>query len=293
MKDCYSFDIDTKSALRSYERMNDAYRKIFTAIGIPFVEVQGDNGEIGGSQSLEYHFPSQVGEDVLLSCENCLHTSNIDLASTNRICPACKGSNLLQSRGIEIGHTFLLEDIYSKALGASYLMHNGKPAPILMGCYGIGITRLIAASIECLSLEHEIRWPFVLAPYKVCIISSKAGSKEEKAVEHLVEHIYSRLELVTSDDVIVDDRNDLTIGKRLMEAKRYIQKLYKLRRNNYFHFCCGRLGYPMIIVIGSKAAADVPIIELYQSSRNYSCDDVQLSDLFSNIECEINKNVYA
>lgn len=220
MKDCYSFDVDLKSALRSYEQMNDTYRKIFTAIGVPFIKVQADNGEIGGTQSLEYHFSAQVGEDVLVSCEKCLQTSNVDSVGANRICPVCKSSNLQQSRGIEIGHTFLLEDIYSKAFDATYLMHNGKPALMHMGCYGIGITRLIAASIECLSSEHEIRWPFILAPYKVCIISPKAGSKEEKAVEHLVVHIYGRLELVTCNDVIVDDRTDLTIGKRLMEAKR-------------------------------------------------------------------------
>lgn len=220
MKDCYSFDIDLKSALQSYQQMNDAYRNIFTAIGVPFVEVQADNGEIGGTQSLEYHFPAQVGEDILLRCEKCLYSSNVDLANTNRICPVCQHSDLQQSRGIEIGHTFLLEDIYSKALDATCLMPNGKPAPIIMGCYGIGITRLIAASIECLSTEHEIRWPFILAPYKVCIIPPKAGSKEEKAVEHLVENIYSQLEILTCNDVIVDDRYDLTIGKRLMEAKR-------------------------------------------------------------------------
>ncbi len=93
----------------------------------------------------------------------------------------------------------------------------------MMGCYGIGISRLIAASIEKLSTENEIRWPFVVAPFSVCIIPPKSGSREEESVGHLTNLIYSELaktnELI--DDIIVDDRIGLTIGKRFLEAKRY------------------------------------------------------------------------
>lgn len=92
----------------------------------------------------------------------------------------------------------------------------------MMGCYGIGITRLIAASVETLSTENEIRWPFSLAPFSVCIIPPKSGSREEESVAHLTDLVYGELTKTDklTDDIIVDDRIGLTIGKRLLEAKR-------------------------------------------------------------------------
>lgn len=136
-------------------------------------------------------------------------------------CPKCQ-SNVEQSKSIEVAHTFLLDDKYSKPLRARFIQSNDKPATLMMGCYGIGISRLIAASIESLSTENEIRWPFLLAPYSVCIIPPKSGSREEESVAHLTNLVYSELVKTKEldDDVIVDDRSKLTIGKRLLEAKR-------------------------------------------------------------------------
>lgn len=92
-----------------------------------------------------------------------------------------------------------------------------------MGCYGIGVTRLLAASIESLSQKNEIRWPFALAPYTVCLIPPKDGSKEQTLVNHFTNQIYRELDNVPAlkNSVIIDDRCNLTIGKRLIEAKRY------------------------------------------------------------------------
>lgn len=103
------------------------------------------------------------------------------------------------------------------------MQSNGKPSPLHMGCYGIGVTRLIAAGIEFLSTEHEIRWPHILAPYSVCIIPPKSGSREEESVSMHTDRIYHQLIMLKGleNDVIVDDRCGLTIGKRVMEAKRY------------------------------------------------------------------------
>lgn len=125
---------------------------------------------------------------------------------------------------LQVGHTFLLDDKYSKVLGATYLQPNGKPAPLHMGCYGIGVTRLIAAALESQSSDNALRWPFVLAPYSVCIIPPKSGSREEDAVSMHTERIYHQLSMLhgLENDVLVDDRCNLTIGKRMMEAKRYV-----------------------------------------------------------------------
>ncbi|ETN64431.1 prolyl-tRNA synthetase [Anopheles darlingi] len=246
MKDLYTFDVDPHRCRQTYETVNAAYGRLFSEIGVPFVKVAGDSGTMGGSLSHEYHFPSEVGEDELLQCDQCgVRTNSEHLQKICALCDRCGAgkestastSSFERQRGIEVGHAFILEDRYTKPLGASCLQPNGKPTPLQMGCYGIGVTRLIAASLEVLSSEKELRWPLALAPYRVCIVTPKAGSKEESLVSPWVDRLYNLLHTAVpgcQGDVIVDDRNQLTIGKRVLDAR--------------------RMGYPLIVVIGAKAA---------------------------------------
>lgn len=240
MKDSYSFDIDRPSAIRTYEEYIQIYKNIFQTIGVTVLTrknnyflycslihskcillVEANSGNIGGSVSHEFQIPNEIGEDTLMQCKMCNWSSNLEVCGDISACPKCQ-SKVERSEGIEVGHAFLLDDTYSKPLGATFLQPNNKPATLMMGCYGIGISRLIAASIETLSTDDEIRWPFVLAPFSVYIIPPKGGSREEESVVHLVDLIYDKLTqtLELKDDVIVDDRIGLTIGKRLLEAKR-------------------------------------------------------------------------
>uniref|UniRef100_A0A182JII1 Probable proline--tRNA ligase, mitochondrial n=1 Tax=Anopheles atroparvus TaxID=41427 RepID=A0A182JII1_ANOAO len=216
MKDLYTFDVDRDKCRQTYEEVNEAYHRMFSAVGVPFVKVSGDCGTMGGSLSHEYHLPSEVGEDELVHCTRCGTRSNAELVETLcQQCETCNGSSKAFERqaGIEVAHAFILEDRYTKALGATCLQPNGKPVPLQMGCYGIGVTRLIAAAVEVLSDEKEIRWPLLLAPYRVCIITPKAGSKEEAVATPWVERIYHSLQAVKGcqGDVVVDDRDQLTI----------------------------------------------------------------------------------
>lgn len=252
MKDCYTFDVDRPAAVRTYELMRQTYDRLFEAIGVPWVAVQAATGTIGGTLSHEYQFPTTIGEDELLSCAQCGHASNVELlddnCSGNAACGQCGSAEPLQrSAGIEVAHTFLLEQRYTKPLGATFMQTNGKPAALWMGCYGIGITRLIAASVECMAATaastdagaaEMMRWPPALAPFSVCVIPPKAGSREEATVAPYTEQLYERLSAPDGggcvDDVIVDDRTGLTIGRRLLEAKRF--------------------GYPIVVVAGPKAS---------------------------------------
>jgi prolyl-tRNA synthetase len=245
MKDLYTFDANLEAARRTYDDVNLAYQHLLSEIGVPFVKVAGDTGIIGGSQSHEYHYTSSIGEDQLLTCTGCKYATNKEL-QTNGKCRNCGGEQLLQQPGIEVAHTFILEDKYSKLLGATYLQANGKPTPLIMGCYGIGVTRLLAASVECLSTETEIRWPFALAPFRVCILPPKSGSKEEAATQHWTQQLHDELQRHPhlTDSVLIDDRTNLTIGKRLLEAN--------------------RMGYPLIVVVGAKAADPLnPLFEFH------------------------------
>ncbi|XP_068250561.1 probable proline--tRNA ligase, mitochondrial [Palaemon carinicauda] len=250
MKDLYTFDQDEASAISTYDQVSEAYNAIFQRLGVPFVKVAGDCGNIGGSFSHEYHYPAAIGQDTLLICNGCGYSVNSELVSdsNNTNCSSC-GGVITTTKGFEVGHTFLLGTKYSDPLNCSYQNENGRRSLVQMGCYGIGVSRVLAAAVEALSSETGIRWPWVIAPYKVCIIGPKRGSKEANLtswVHFLTDTIGSIKSF--QDDIIIDDRDTFTIGKRVMEAK--------------------KTGYPFIIVVGKKASELVPRFELIENITN-------------------------
>lgn len=251
MKDMYTFDVTKEAAGDTYGIVTHRYERFFKQLEMPFVKVEAATGIMGGSLSHEYHFISPVGEDTLLQCSACGYAGNAEVfgndSETPSTCPSCKGSQLSQVRGVEVAHTFLLGDKYSKPLGATFLNTSGKPETLVMGCYGIGITRVIAAALEVLSTEQELRWPKLLAPYDVCVIGPKQGSKEQATAEHLENELLQHLKQICgAEEVLHDERKELTIGKRLLDAK--------------------RLGHPLTIVIGGKAVQqESPKLELHAS----------------------------
>lgn len=249
MKDMYTFDVDLEKARETYDAVNEQYAKIMIKeLNVPYVKIDADTGNMGGKVSHEYHLITPIGEDSILTCQRCYKSINKELAKDDKICSKCDSSCLECQQGIEVAHTFILEDRYSKPLKATFLSKKGKPEVLQMGCYGIGITRLIASCIEVLSNEHEIRWPEVLAPYRVCVIPPKEGSKEEATVKDLGSEIYHKLVEHLSSDVIIDDRTSMTIGKRLMDMK--------------------KLGIPHILVIGAKSIDENPTVEVHNLSSN-------------------------
>jgi prolyl-tRNA synthetase len=120
--------------------------------------------------------------------------------------PSPDGQGVLAiERGIEVGHVFYLGTKYSKAMNATFLGEDGKPAPFEMGCYGIGITRLPAAAIEQNHDERGIIWPDALAPFTVVICPINADRSAD--VKQASEQLYDAL-LALGVDVLLDDRNE-------------------------------------------------------------------------------------
>ncbi|XP_058975690.1 probable proline--tRNA ligase, mitochondrial [Musca domestica] len=246
MKDMYTFDRTEDEARETYELVNEAYTKLFTQLEVPFKKVEACTGMMGGKVSHEYHYISSAGEDNLLQCKNCNYAFNVEVTGetdNNVSCLKCKSSDVEQVKGMEVAHAFLLGDRYSKVFNATYLHTDGKPKTLIMGCYGIGISRILAASLEVLSTENELKWPSLLAPYDVCVIGPKQGSKEAHQGDLVEENLLEQLKTICRRELLHDDRKYLTIGKRLMDAK--------------------RMGYPIIIVIGSKSCEQVPKVEVH------------------------------
>ena len=161
-------------------------------------ELKGANNMICGANEKDYHF---VG--VSVSGFNEERFKDLVKVKEGDKCPEC-GGNLKLSKGIEVGHIFQLGDKYSAAMNATYLDENGKAKPFLMGCYGIGISRLIAVMIEASHDEKGCIWKKECAPFDVEIIISNL--KDKAGVKFAFE-LYESLKKA-GVSVIIDDRNE-------------------------------------------------------------------------------------
>ncbi|CAB3245418.1 unnamed protein product [Arctia plantaginis] len=256
MLDAYGAHDSMDSALQVYGTVTEAYQRLFSRLHLQVHRVSAPSGDMGGSVSHEWQLPAAAGEDQLGVCENCQHAT-LDSGET---CTQC-GKTVQNVNSIEVGHTFILGTKYSSPLQAHHTPSSGPPEPIIMSCYGIGITRLLAASLEALSSEKSLRWPKPIAPYSICIIGPKEGSREWQshgwdAICRLHDTISHSTEY--KNDIVVDDRHNLTIGKRLMMAD--------------------RMGYPYIVVCGRSTQESPPKYEVYTSDA-VSTTSVQLLTL--------------
>jgi prolyl-tRNA synthetase len=380
MKDAYSFDVDSAAADLSYEKMYQAYRRIFERCGLNFRSVEADTGSIGGSSSHEFMVLAESGEDAIVSCSCCdyaanvekaevrhseamehadprplekvdtpekrsiddvaaflhvphnsvvktlifvaddepvvallrgdfelneiklknllgaaelelapdsvvekvtgapvgfagpvglkariiadlslqgmknfvtggnekdLHLKNVNLERDFRVerfadirnvvpgdqCPRCDSGRMEIWRGIEVGHVFKLGTKYSEALKATYLDADGKEQIIFMGCYGIGISRTVAACIEQNYDANGIIFPIPIAPFH-CIIS--ALNYKEEPVRDASDAIYADL-AAAGIEVLLDDRDERP-GFKFKDAD--------------------LIGIPLRIVVGSKNLAE-------------------------------------
>ncbi len=156
-------------------------------------------------------------------------------------CSRC-GGELSSARGIESGHIFKLGDKYSKALNASFLDENGKSQIMQMGCYGIGVSRTMAAAIEQNNDDNGIIWPVAIAPFVVDIIPANMKAEDQVA---LAEEIYAQFQ-AEKIDVVLDDRDE-RIG---------------------FKFKDGDLiGYPFKVVCGKKAAEGIVELKIRKTNE--------------------------
>lgn len=159
-----------------------------------------------------------------------VRVDTIRLIDTHDVCPVC-GGHIEMKKGIEVGQVFKLGTKYSEALGCNFLDQNGKSHPMVMGCYGIGVTRTVAASIEQNHDEDGIIWPINIAPYEAVIVPF--NTKDEEVMK-VAKELYEALN-TSRDEIVLDDRKGragpkfkdadligypvrVTIGKKLKES---------------------------------------------------------------------------
>jgi prolyl-tRNA synthetase len=202
MKDAYSFDKDEAGLDKNYKAMYNAYKRAFKRCGLNFLTVEADPGVMGGNVSHEFMVPARDGEDIVLLCPKCKSTQTFNEGKLD----SCLKCNVKTEKinTIEVGHIFKLGTKYSSVLGANFLDAQGKSHPIIMGCYGIGVSRLISAVIEQNYDAEGIICPDEISPYRVIILPLDVTDKK---VMELALDIYK--ELKKSDiETLFDDRDE-------------------------------------------------------------------------------------
>lgn len=213
MQDAYSFDKSEKELDGTYQKFYATYLRIFKGLGLDVIPVKALSGIMGGAESHEFMLPVEIGEDKILFCKKCRHAANIEAAET-ATCPTC-GKILKQERAIELGHTFKLGIKYSEPFGVYFEDENGTKKPAVMGSYGIGLDRLMAAIVEIHNDEKGIIWPVATAPYKVHLI--EISRKGDMDVKNAAEKVYQNL-LNNNVEVVYDDRGDKSAGEKFADA---------------------------------------------------------------------------
>lgn len=212
MKDMYSFHASEKDAMSYYEKMKKSYFKIFKRCELPVVCVEANPGTIGGSLSHEFMVLSESGEDKILVCKKCHYGGNVEKIGDIKKCPKCK-SSLEKKSSIESAHTFYLGTKYSKPLGVNFIDKHGKSLPTIMGCYGIGLGRLMATIIEVHHDQKGIIWPKEIAPFSVHLLQIENEGAIKKAAEKLYKDLHNR-----KIEVLYDDRDDKNPGEKFVDA---------------------------------------------------------------------------
>ena len=219
MKDAYSFDIDEKGLVRSYGKMKDAYISIFNEIGLDYRIVKADSGNIGGDISEEFHILADSGEDLIAVSDSSDFAANVEVLNYDKDPSELEGKKspdgkgkLKIKRGIEVGHIFQLGQKYSQAMNVGVKDKNGNSIHPFMGCYGIGVSRIVAAAIEQNHDDRGIQWPDKITPFGVNIICLDPESDE---IMKVCSEIYSILQK-SGFDPLLDDR-DIRAGIKFKE----------------------------------------------------------------------------
>jgi len=229
MKDAYSFDKDEAGLAGNYALMHDVYKRIFKRCGLEILTTEADPGMMGGSVSHEFMVPAASGEDMVTACPACKFAKTGEIAG-KQACPKCK-TEMQKINTIEVGHIFKLGTKYSASMRANFIDAKGRQQPLIMGCYGIGVSRLIPAIIEQNHDKAGIIWPAQVSPYQVIIL---ALDITQKKIMDLALKIYAQLK-DAGINVLFDDRDERA-GVKFKDAD--------------------LVGIPLQIVLGKEAMQD-------------------------------------
>ena len=277
MKDAYSFDLTDEEAKISYNKMFYSYLKTFNRLGLKAIPMAADTGPIGGDLSHEFIILAETGESQIYADKNIFEIdlnqykfndeslqkmrddfTNIyavtdEKFKKNEFEKNVKKENQMITKGIEVGHIFYFSDKYSKPMNCLIDDKSGKKTSVKMGSYGIGVSRLVGATIEANYNNNVMKWPKSISPYDVVIIP--AINKNNKENLEKAEKIYQELKK-QNIDVLLDDVDENMSNK--------------FNKHDL-------IGVPYQIIIGSKSdGGNFEFKELNSNSEILSLEKIKL-----------------
>lgn len=214
MKDLYSFHSSEEDLNKFYDIVAEAYFKIFDRVGIKDrTYLTSASGGSFSKYSHEFQTLTQAGEDNIYICDKCRIAINEEIIKDlDNSCPNCKGKDLRKEKAVETGNIFKLMNRYTKPFNFNFLDENGKENPVLMGCYGLGPSRLMGTIVELFNDKNGIVWPKSVAPFQVHLVP--LGESETVKLE--ADKIYNALQK-EKIEVLYDDRKESS-GIKLKDA---------------------------------------------------------------------------
>lgn len=208
MKDLYSFHADEANFQAYYDRVAETYLTIFKRLGLKAIKVEASGG-VFSDVSHEFQVLTEHGEDTIYTCGQCDWAQNKEIftGSAGDACPKC-GSAIAEQKSIEVGNIFPLGTKFSDAFGLKYVDDQSTSHPVIMGCYGIGISRAMGAIVEVHHDDGGIVWPDSVAPFQVHLISIRSDEAAAELYRELTD---------AGVEVLWDDR-DVSPGAKFADA---------------------------------------------------------------------------
>jgi len=209
MKDLYSFHLTEEDLDKYYEKAKEAYFKIFERFGIKEkTHLTFASGGSFSKYSHEFQTISEAGEDIIYICDKCGLAINKEIKPETEKCPECGEANFREEKAIETGNIFKLMNKYSKPFNLTVADEKGEQKEVLMGCYGIGLSRAMGTIVEVFHDEKGMIWPEAVAPFKVHLLSLGKNEEAEKIYQELSEK---------GIEVLLDDR-EVSAGEKFADA---------------------------------------------------------------------------
>ena len=218
MKDLYSFHASEEDFNQYYQKVKQAYFRILKRCGLKSILTEASGAGFTRGFTHEFQVIAENGEDKIIYCQNGHFSQNKEITKLKAgdKCPVC-GRPLSEDKSIEVGNIFPLGTKYSQALGAVFRDRDGKTKPIIMGCYGIGISRIMGTVVETHHDEKGIIWPSSISPFNVHLLLLDDTHKRSDARKKIADKLYRTLQK-TGIEVLYDDRKKKSAGEKFADA---------------------------------------------------------------------------